>query len=273
MRVSYCKTGALWRVLRIIDRSILPRIVRCRAASGQLHLDVASQRVALCPRIDDAFILDDVLEQEAPVAFEFLRRGPEAVTAAALNEDREPLLRHWARALVRFNAGAVDFEYSVQARTAGATGAGGSAGAPSFHVLELAAAVTPLLCQDASGLVPAFYHHLRGNTPDAWLFERSGWPSGFPAEAELGKIEDMAKAAHSAEVWREHLAVLEGPLMGVFIGSSREPLRCIAADETHIALLTAQGSELGSLLAGWRAAERSGRVNIEHATFRTGTAK
>jgi hypothetical protein len=248
----------LKQVLRRIERSVLPRTITIRAPDGQLDFDVIGQNAVLCPRSGGAFILSSQLQQEAPDAYEILRSGTLAAgdTAGSLANAREPLLRHWARTLTGFAAGAATVECEVRALSAIETKAGLQL--PAFGAFELAKAFEVLppgrTGEPAPGCVSSFHSQAGDGAEDAWLFRRLGAPASFPAAAGLEDIERMTIVAREAEVWREMLAGLEGPVLCVLRGGPRDDLRCVAVDDTHIALVSKAAPELGPLLSSWRAA-------------------
>jgi hypothetical protein len=285
----------LRQVLRTIERSILPRTINLRTASGQLQIEVSAQRMLLCPRRDGAYFLGGALQREAPEAFEVLRGGEQAVRAntETLAAARGALLRHCARALADLTAGAATVEHIVKP----AGRAAGGPQPPGFDVRELLAALTALPATAApkpdfrrqpvnsgkdasankappapeaeavtvppegrhvSGLVEAFYRQLATAMPDTWLFDLSGRPAGSPARArQQDDINGMAKAVSPAREWRELLGGPEGPVMAIFFEPAQEGLRCLAIDGGHVALLSGTGMELGPILTAWRAAQQN----------------
>ncbi len=265
---------ALRQVLHIIERSILPRAVDLRTANGRLQIEVSEQRMLLCPRRDGRFFIDGQLEGEAPEAADLLRRGADAAVrhADVLHAHREALLRHCARALRGLTSGADTVQWRVKALRPGERAFNGPT-LPGFNASELAAAMPPARAAAETGStspqstqpagnqepVAAFHGQIAAKIQDAWLFAASGDPAGIPSHASgRTSFGEMTEAAAHARAWREDLnTVVEGPVMAVLVGPSRENIRCMAIDGGHVALVSCTALELGPVLAGWRAAQQT----------------
>lgn len=269
---------ALRQVLHIIERSILPRAVDLRTAKGRLQIEVSEQRMLLAPRRDGRFLIDRQLAQEAPAAADLLRQGAEAAVQQPdlLHAHREALLRHCARALHWLTSGADTVEWRVKALRTGER-ALKSPALPGFDIRELAALLAPGTASsampiqaapeagsqppsspppgDSAGTVAAFYRQVAEKVQDTWLFEASGHPAGVPSHASSRtSYSELAEAAAQVRKWHEDLPpVVDGPVMAVLVGPSRDNIRCMAVDGEHVALLSCSGLELGVVLAGWRA--------------------
>jgi hypothetical protein len=251
--VDGSSTHSLREIFRVIERSVLPRSVVCQSATARLEFDVFRQSALLCPRAGNDYALDDTLRQEAPGVCNILLEGPAGVPAVAHETAafRDALLRHFQRALAKLAASPGLVKVSVRART---VLQGKLSGLPSFSATELAsAAVPPVEAEaDGTGCVSAFFDGVEPGTADAWLFQRPARLQRAPASAQSERAGDMTQAAQAAEAWRDGLETFKGPLLAVFLGAPNENLQCIAADSTHIALISKQFLELGSLLRSWR---------------------
>jgi hypothetical protein len=249
---------ALWRVLHTIDRSILPRTIDLRTSKGQLQIEARASKVLICPRVGGSFFLDDELKRDAPDVWEILRGGTDAVVARGevLASARLALVKLCARALIRVTSGVADVTYNVKALRPVERAANGSP-LPSYTAFELAVSLAPALRAAAQGPVAAFYRQIAPKLADAWLFDHTGRPAGYPARVtRLAEIEDMAKTVASALTWREHLSGVVGPVMSVFVESSRESVRCLAVDAGYVALVSGTGLEMAAMLSAWRAVQQ-----------------
>jgi hypothetical protein len=253
--VDGSSTDNLREIFRVIERSVLPRSVVCQSATAQLEFDVFHQRAVLCPRAGNTYAPDDILRREAPRVASILLEGPAGVAAAAHETAavRDALLRHFGRALAKLAANPGPVKVSVRART---VLHGKLSGVPSFSASELAAAAVPPAELEAeaetAGCVSAFFDQVEPGASDAWLFLRPARLQRSPASAQSERAGYMTQAAQAAEAWRDGLETFEGPLLAVFLGAANENLECIAADTTHIALISKQPLELGALLRSWR---------------------
>jgi hypothetical protein len=194
----------LRQVLRMIERTILPRTIHLRTANGQLQIEVSAQRLLLCPRSSNgAFLLDSELHREAPEAWEVLRRGDQTVRASleVLQSARGPLLRHCARALAKLTAGIVVVEHIVQAqKTAGRHG--GALPLLNFDARELAAA---LPSADAPSAIPDLPPHAVSNGRD--IAPPPAPPPAAPAViAEAAPPQQGREVSGLAEAFYRHLA-------------------------------------------------------------------
>lgn len=249
-------THSLREIFRVIERSVLPRSVVCQSATARLEFDVFRQGALLCPRAGNDYALDDTLRQEAPGVCNILLEGPAGVPAVAHETAafRGALLRHFQRALANFAASPGPVKVSVRART---VLQGKLNGLPSFSATELASAAVLPAETDGTGCVSAFFDGVEPGSFDAWLFQRPARLQRASASAQSERAGEMTQAAQAAEAWRDGLETFEGPLLAVFLGAPNENLQCIAADSTHIALVSKQFLELGSLLRSWRLARGS----------------
>lgn len=247
---------ALWQVLHTIDRSILPRTIDLRTPNGQLQLEACAGKVLVAPRANGGFLVDDRLKQDAPEAWDILRGGTGAVAARgqALEATRPALLRLCARALTGLTEGVATVERVVKALRPFERAHDGSQ-LPNFTALELAAALAPALQQgSAHGPVAAFYQQIAPKLPDAWLFDHAGHPAGYPSRVtQLAEIKDMANSIASALAWRAQLSGVDGPVMSVFVESTRESVRCLAIDAGYVALASGPALEFAAMLSAWRA--------------------
>ncbi len=246
-------TDALQEIFRVIERSVLPRSVVCQSGAARLEFDVFRQGALLCPRAGSAFTLDDTLRREAPRLCSILLEGPAGASARADETAafRDVLLRHFGRALANFAASSGPVRVSVRAPT---VLQGKLSALPSFSTSELANAAVAPPEAEASGCVSAFFEQIGPGASDTWLFRRPAQLLSAPASGPSDRAGMMTELAQSAEAWREGLATFEGPLFAVFLGAPNENLQCVAADSTHIALISRQPLELGWLLRSWRQA-------------------
>jgi hypothetical protein len=285
--VSQIETSEeLRRILRLIERSILPRAITVQAGGRQIQFEVSAQKLLLCPWSGGTYLVDSHLKAEAPEAWEVLSRGGEAVrnNPGVLEAARDALLRHSGRVLASLAAGGDALKCSVHACRPASRAASGSR-LPGFSAAELTSALSepaavqpppppppvsvpePVLHIPATALEPeparagqvaAFYRAVAPAIPDAWLFGASGQPEGSPARG--GKPEDLAEMAKTVPPAQEWLELLDepggGPVMAVFFEPSQQGLRCFAIDAGHVVLLSGTAIELGPILAGWRSAQR-----------------
>lgn len=276
----------VWRVLRVVGRTVLPRAVTLETARGRLDVMVGGQGVVLCPRRNGVFLIDEPFRKEAPEAAERLLHGrlardraflasaanQEACAAsqgipedaaiagdlAALAGDREALLRLWARAVLQICEGQSSLGVTIEALRDAPWLRAGLAAPLTFGAMELLGALGAVMtAPGADSQVRDFYAAQRRSAPDAWLFHAAGWPAAYPSEtADFGRISAMAEAAETARAWRGALADIGGPIMSVLIGAQRDAFRCIAVDDAYVALITRPAAELGAALAAWRGAEQ-----------------
>ncbi len=249
-------TDALQEIFRVIDRSVLPRSVVCQSGAARLEFDVFRRGALLCPRAGSAFALDDTLKREAPGLCSLLQEGPAGASAWADEAAafRDALLRRFGRALADFANSSGPVLVSVRASTAFR---GQLNALPSFSAPELASAAATPPEAEVSGCVSAFFEQIGPNASDSWLFQRPAsllWPPALDSSDRAGM---MTEAAQSAEAWRQGLETFDGPLFAVFLGAPNENLQCVAADATHIALISKQPLEFGWLLRSWRQAQES----------------
>jgi hypothetical protein len=254
--VKGSSTDALQEIFRVIERSVLPRSVVCQSGDARLEFDVFRQGALLCPRAGSAFALDDTLMREAPRLCSLLHGGPAGVSAWAdeIAAFREALLRHFGRALANFAKSPGPVRVSVRAP---AVFRGKWNALPAFSASELAGAAAAPPEAESPGCVSVFFEHIGPDASDAWLFERPARLQRAPASGSSDRAGMMTELAQSAEVWRQGLETFQGPLFAVFLGASQENLQCVAADSSHIALISKRPLELGLLLRSWRLARGS----------------
>lgn len=210
------------------------------------------------PRVNGAFFHDDELKLDAPDAWEILRSGTDAVASRGqtLASARPALLKLCARALVKITSVTGAVNCSVKALRPVERSADGSQ-LPSFTAFELAVSLAPALQAAAVGPVAAFYRQLAPRLSDAWLFDHAGRPAGYPAHVtRLSEIEDMAKSVASALTWREHLSGVVGPVMSVFLETSRDSVRCLAVDAGYVVLASGSGLEMSLMVSAWRTVQQ-----------------
>lgn len=282
----------MWRVLRVVERTVLPRTVTFRTARGRLDLDVGNQCVMLCPRVDGAFVVDEQFRKEAPEAYEVVRRGvlsrdgetPQGEgeagstrvyddALATLAASREALLGLWGRALAGLCGVAGDVVTEIEAAAFSPERQTEAYRRLGFSALELLTAVAPHVSVVEDSQVLAFFTAQRQMAGDAWLFCPGGWPAAFPREAaDLNRISEMSKAAETARVWRDSLADVSGPIMSIMMSSGQEAFLCVAVDDAYVALISRPSAELGSALAAWRFAQQ-GKGGAQPASLLWGSSQ
>jgi hypothetical protein len=266
-------SGILWRVLRIVERTVLPRTVTLKTVHGRIEVDMGAGSVFMVPWRDGASMVDVQFRHEAARACEFmeapgvcesLRQGrPSGEEGAgeeveALVSVRDALLRLWGRALVELCGGASNIEVSVGSAGYDLRPEGSVWRRLGFNAVELLGAVSPYVAPRNDSQVMAFYAAQRRTAPDAWLFHVGGWPAGAPSEVDdLGRIDEMGEAAQTIRMWRDALEGVSGPIMSVLMGPQQEAFRCVAVDKDYVALVTRPSAELGAALAAWRLAQQA----------------
>jgi len=236
-------------LLRIVNRSILPRHVSLANAQSSIVLDLATGRLQLGVQSGSHFVIDEALAQAAPNAHRLLRWRARAVTRhdETLRDHQPALCACAARALLRFSAeGAL--RHTIEAAPVEEVWA-----AASFSAMELYDAARQQADGASRGPVRAFFDTVLAKMDEAWLLSQDGWVVQAPAQARnLEHYAEMTKTARLLGAWVEPSADRDAPRLAYAARPPREHIWCIASDAHHIALLQCPPLQWAASLNAWR---------------------
>jgi len=240
-------------LLALIDRSVLPRTVTVETESSIFSLDVAGRSLALLPRRQNAYAADQQLAAEAPKTYRLLGKRAQGVQRATerLQPAREALLRCAGRLLWALaGTGRARASVSVVRREDIA------AGVP-FSALELYHAAAAQAADGAAGPASAFAGAMRPRALSAWRATRSGWVLDWPhagdSRTALQLIARISQAALNGSAWLTRAGMAHAPSLSFLSGTGHQTIRCIAADENHLAHMTLHPAAWAGALQIWDA--------------------
>lgn len=248
----------LWQILGTIERSILPRTLKFESASDRFEIDALGGRLLLAPRLNGAFIADDHLKQDQLSVWEVLRRGVLASEkdCRILHGGREALKRQCARVLATILDRApgplsIQALKSIRLRV-------DATQLPNASIYEILGELMMLLTASAKGVAADFFQHVAPMCGEGWLIDSLCRPLAFPAEAtSADQFKRAVQAAADSRIWRDEIGIPGDQLMVVLFSAAGDKIHSVAIDKDHIAFVTGSASDLGTILAHWRAAERS----------------
>lgn len=247
--------NVVWQLLHAIERSILPRSIELITPAGWVRIDAANGRMLLCPRLNGVYCSDDELREEGPHIWRYLSTGGTAHSSdlGTLLSEQDALRRQCGRALASFTETGSNAQCSIKALRAREFVLQ-RLQLPSFSALELARALGANLFGTANGMVVEYYRLLAPEIRDAWLFERTGRPLGFPADVvAMDEIRTAAMAVRSALSWRQSAEPQEGKLLAVgTLGEREGGVRGLAIDTHHIAFMSGPVTQSGAIISAWR---------------------
>jgi len=237
-------------ILALIDRTVLPRVVTIEGTAAPVSLDIGRQALSLLPRQQNTYAIDQTLLLEAPQAYRSLNKRVPAARKAMdeLRPARRAILRGAVRALWAL-AGAGGTRYQVSAATTVETGG------ISFSALELYQAARDQFAPGGNGAAAAFYEIMMPRAQGGWHATRSGWVHDIPetgdARADLRKLVEIGHAARHYAGWIETMDALKGPSLSFLSGTGHKVIRCIAVDDSNIALVNLSPTAWSGALQSW----------------------
>lgn len=240
-------------LLALIDRTVLPRTITVETESAILALDVADRGLALLPRRENVYAADQQLAAEAPKIYPLLGKRAQAVQKVSqrLAPARESLLRCAARSLWAFaGTGRARASVSVVQRE-------DIAASVPFSALELYRAAAGQAAVGATGAASVYAEAMRPRALSAWRATRSGWVLDWPDAGDsknaLQLIARISQAAIDGSAWLARAGMANAPSLSFLSGAGHQTIRCLAADETHVAHLTLQPTAWAGALHSWEA--------------------
>ena len=242
-----------WQVLRIVNRTLLPRLLSFGGPDGGLDLEVADRCVLVAPRHGTGYLLTEQLKQDAPRAHAILFRGRPALSkeGETLGAHRQVLLKHTVATLIDL-AGRTVLTHRVHALPTA------RAKAPvTFSVPELLAEASSQLCPAVPGPVQAFFDRIGASAAEAWMFGEAAWPIVVPeALDDLERVGGMMAWARLVSTWRQRTeGALPGPSLLVLTPHpAGRDVWSAAVDGRRQALVRVDGAKLGTVFATWKRA-------------------
>ena len=236
-------------LLRIVNRSILPRHVSLANARSSMALDLVTGRLQLGVQSGSHYVIDEALAQAAPNAHRLLRWRARAVTRhdETLREHQPALCACAARALLQFCAEGAP-HHTIEAAPVEEVWA-----AASFSAMQLYDAAREQADGAGRGPVRAFFDTVLAKMDEAWLLSRDGWVLQGPASARnLERYAEMTKTARLLALWVDPSAERDAPRLAYAARPPREHIWCIASDAHHIALLRCPPLQWAASLNAWR---------------------
>lgn len=240
-------------LLALIDRTVLPRVLTIETESAIFSLDVADRKLALLPRRQNAYAVDQQLAADAPKIHRLLGKRIQAVQKSSdrLASAREALLRCAGRLLWGL-AGTARARVGI-----GVVERDEIATSMPFSALELYRTAADQAAGPAAGAASAYGEAMKPRALSAWRATRTGWVLDWPAasdsKADLRLIARISAAARDSSAWLERAGMGRAPSLSFLSGAGHRTIRCLAADETHIVQLSLQPSAWSGALQGWDA--------------------
>lgn len=233
-------------LLRLVERSVLPRRIAITGAAIDVMLDVATQHLQLGVQTGNHFVIDEALAEAAPAAHKLLRRRARAVTRhdETFRKYRAELCACAARTLLSL-CGDAQIRYRVEAAPMDEVWA-----PAAFSVMDLYDAARDQAVQASSGPVRSFFDTVRPKMDEAWLISRDGWMMEAPPGARnLVKYAEMGRTARQLGAWRS--AVSAAPHLAYATRPPHDWIWCIAGDAGHIAILRCSPLKWAATLSAW----------------------
>ena len=233
-------------LLRLIERTVLPRHIMITGAGAEITLDVAIQRLQLGVKSGNHFIIDDSLAAVAPAAHKLLRRRAATVTRhdETFHTHRTALGACAARALLRVSA-ADDMRHRIEPASVEEVWA-----RAGFSVMALYEAAREQAGRADHGPARTFFDAVRARMAEAWLMSRDGWVMAAPQRARnLTDYAEMTKTARQLRAWRETDALT--PQLAFATRPPHTWIWCIASDAHHTALLRCPPLKWAATLNAW----------------------
>lgn len=242
--------GRLWKVLNLIERSVLPRRITIRGDAGKIDMLAAEGRLCGMPRIS--------LEGGADTNLGNISNGLtlEAPSWHVRSEiERSAVLHAAARVLVDFCENSPALRRTILAARGRVEVRSGS-----FSAMDLARAAAAEIYGEPTGTIMDFWNRMRAE--QAWLIAPDGWPRGVQGElSDERDIEDCAGIARAIADWCEKTrGALSGPslIIATMSNERSKGLWCMATDDESVALGRYQQTMLANVVAAWRSSVGSG---------------
>lgn len=247
------QTGRFLALLALIERTVMPRTLTIETDTAMVSLDVADRKLALLPRRHNAYAVDPQLADEAPKMHRLLRKRAQAVRKSShrLAPAREPLLRCAGRLLWALaDTGQAQSSISVVTRDEIAAGM-------SFSALELYRSAASQHAAVSAGAASSYFEAMKPRALSAWRATRGGWVLDWPpsgdTRAALRSISRICAAAEGSSGWLARAGVEDQSSLSFLSGTGHRTIRCIAADDQHVAHLVLQPSAWSGALQTWDA--------------------
>jgi len=243
-------------LLRLMERTVLPRRIAITGAATNVTLDVATQRLQLGVQAGNHFVIDGSLAAAAPTAHKQLRRRARAVTRhdEIFRTHRAELCACAARALLSL-CGDAELRYRVEAAPIEEVWA-----PAAFSALELYDAARHQAGQPGGGPVGSFLAAVRAKMDEAWLISRDGWIMDAPPDArDLATYAELSRTARQLGAWRDEPAA--APQLAYATRPPHEWIWCIASDAEHVAILRCSPLKWAATLSAWT--DHAGRTRLE----------
>jgi len=236
----------LLALLKLVERTVLPRKAHLVGGGTEVTLDLATQRLQLGVQSGSHFVIDDTLAASAPEAHKLLRRRERSVSRhdETLRINRTALCACAARALLHLCANG-GVRHRVEAAPLEEVWA-----LASFSVIELYEAARDQATQLGRGPVRGFFDTVRPKIDEAWLLSQDGWVIEAPEDARgLDQYAEMTRTARQLGEWRGDSIAL--PHLAYATRSPHEWIWAVASDVHHIAVLRCQPLKWSATLSAW----------------------
>jgi len=237
--------------LGLVERTVLPRTLTLETDAARLSLDVTGQRLALLPRRDNHYAIDDQLAADARKAHKVLRKRAPAArrSIASLPPPREALAACAARTLWAFclHPGADCTVQAIAPEDATAE--------ITFSAADLYEAARPGAPSKPDGPAAAFYGLMKSRADIAWRATREGWVLDHAGagndRSTLARLVHISRSARRFAHWLAAAGMSDGPTLSFLSGGGYRVIRCVTVDRTEIAYLTLSPSAWAGALQAW----------------------
>ena len=240
-------------LLALIDRTVLPRCITIETGTAIFSLDIADRLLALLPRRQNIYAVDQQLADNAPKAHRLLSKRAQAVQKASdrLSPHRDAILRCAGRLLWGLaGTGRAHARISAVPREEIARHI-------SFTALEIYRAAAFQASGGKAGAATRYFEAMSPRALSAWRATRTGWALDY---ANTGDTQDtlralarISAAARDASTWLMRTGVIGTPSLGFLSGPGHRTIRCVAADDSHIVHLTLPTTAWSGALQSWDA--------------------
>lgn len=237
-------SGRLWKILNLIERSVLPRRITVRGAGGKIDMLAAEGRLCGMPRIS----LDGGIDANlGNISNGLTLEAPSWHVRSEI--ERAAVLHAAARTLVAFCENSPNLRRTIVAARGRVEVRSGS-----FSAMDIAQAAAAEIYGEPSGPIMDFWRKMRAE--QAWLISPDGWPRSVQGElSDERDIEDCASVARAMVEWcGKTRDTIKGPslIIATMTDEQSRGLWCMAADEETVALGRYQQTMLATVVSAWR---------------------
>jgi len=238
----------LLSLLRLIERTVLPRHIELASMNTIMTLPVAGQRLQLGARVQNQFVIDDTLAKAAPAAHKLIRRRSRAISRRqdVLEAHQTELCACAARALLAFCAeGEAAYQTDAASRE--------EIGAPvAFSAMELYERARDQVANVQYGPVRKFVDSVRPKMAEIWVVTQDGWILEGPTARRTPDVyAAMTRTTLQLSAWTAATTRETQPAIAYATRPPYDWIWCIVSDAAHFALLRCPPPHWAATLSAW----------------------